>query len=83
MRMLVRRLLSRKVSVEAMMEFGLWVGLAHVVVGVVWTMVHFDTVTQLEVALQPLLPAGAELVAFGLTTLLWPLIFLASAVCGA
>ena len=82
MRMLVRRLLSRKVSVEAMMEFGLWAGLAHVVVGVVWTTVHFDTVTQLEAALQPLLPAGAELAAFGLTTLLWPLMFLVSAVCG-
>ena len=81
--MLVRRLLSRKVSVEAMIEFGLWAGLAHVVVGVVWTMVHFDTVTQLEVALQPLLPAGAELVAFGLTTVLWPLMFLASVFCGA
>ena len=81
--MLVRRLLSRKASVEAMMEFGLWAGLAHVVVGVVWTMVHFDTVTQLDVALQPLLPAGAELVAFGLTTVLWPLMFLASVFCGA
>lgn len=81
--MLVRRLLSRKVSVEAMIEFGLWAGLAHVVVGVVWTMVHFDTVTRLEVALQPLLPAGAELVAFGLATVLWPLMFLASVFCGA
>ena len=77
----VRRLLSRKVSIGAMLEFGLWLGLVHVLIGLVWTFLHYDTVTRLEVQLQTLLPAGAELAGFGLTTLLWPLMLLASAVC--
>jgi hypothetical protein len=79
--MRVRRLLSRKVSVGAMFEFGLWLGLLHVVIGLVWTFLHYDAVTRLEVELQTLLPAGAEVAAFGLTTLLWPLLLLASVGC--
>jgi amino acid transporter len=79
----VRRLLSRKVSIGAMVEFGLWLGLVHVVIGLFWTFLHYDSVTQLGGELQPLFPAGAELVAFGVTTLLWPLMLLASVVCGA
>lgn len=77
----VRRLLSRKVSIGAMLEFGLWLGLVHVLIGLVWTFIHYDTVTRLEGQLQTLLPAGAELAAFGITTLLWPLVLLASTVC--
>ena len=72
--MRVRRLLSRKVSIGAMLEFGLWLGLVHVLIGLVWTFLHYDTVTRLEVQLQTLLPAGAELAGFGL-------MLLASAVC--
>jgi len=78
----VRRLLSRKVSVGAMLEFGLWWGLVHVLIGLVWTFLNYDTVTRLVGPLQTLLPAGAELAAFGLTTLLWPLMLLSSALCG-
>ena len=77
----VRRLLSRKVSIGAMLEFGLWLGLVHVLIGLVWTFIHYDTVMRLEGQLQTLLPAGAELAAFGITTVLWPLVLLASAVC--
>ena len=77
----VRRLLSHKVSIGAMLEFGLWLGLVHVLIGLVWTFIHYDTVTHLEGQLQTLLPAGAELAAFGITTLLWPLVLLASTVC--
>ena len=78
---MLRRLLSRKVSIGAMLEFGLWLGLVHVLIGLVWTFMHYDTVTRLEGQFQTLLPAGAELAAFGITTLLWPLVLLASAVC--
>jgi hypothetical protein len=78
----MRRLLSRKVSLGAMLEFGLWMGLVHVIVGLVWTFLHYDTVTRLGDQWQTLVPAGAELVAFGVTTLLWPLMLIASVVCG-
>jgi hypothetical protein len=79
----VRRLLSRKVSVESMLEFALWVGLVHVLIGLVWSFLHFETVTRLEDGLRPLLPAGAEVAAFGVTTLLWPMMLIASALCGS
>jgi len=77
----VRRLLSRKVSIGAMLEFGLWCGLLHVVIGLVLTFLHYDSVTRLGAQLQTMLPAGGELAAFGVHTLLWPLVLLASAVC--
>ena len=79
----VRRLLSRKVSVESMLEFLLWAGLLHVVVGLAWSFLHFETVERLEDGLRPLIPAGPEVAAFGLTTLLWPLMLIASALCGS
>jgi hypothetical protein len=79
----VRRLLSRKVSVESMLEFLLWAGLVHVLIGLAWSFLHFETVERMEDGLRPLVPAGAEVVAFGLTTLLWPLMAIASALCGS
>jgi hypothetical protein len=79
----LRRLLSRKVSVESMLEFALWMGLVHILIGLVWAFIHFESVTRLEGGLRPLLPAGAEVAAFGLTTLLWPLMIVASEFCGS
>lgn len=81
MRTTARRLLSRRASVAAMLEFGMWVGLAHVLIGVGWTLLHYDAVARMESELQTILPAGADLVAFGSTTLLWPLLLIAGTVC--
>jgi hypothetical protein len=80
--MRIRRLLSRKVSVESMLEFLLWAGLVHVLIGLAWSFIHFETVERLEDGLRLLVPAGAEVVAFVLTTLLWPMMLIASALCG-
>lgn len=82
MRTQTRRLLSRKVSIGAMLEFGLWVGLAYIVIGLGWTFLNYDAVGRIETELTPLLPAGADVLAFGLTTALWPAMLLASVVCG-
>lgn len=79
--MRIRRLLSRKVSVESMLEFLLWAGLVHVLIGLAWSFIHFETVERLEDGLRLLVPAGAEVVAFVLTTLLWPMMLIASALC--
>jgi hypothetical protein len=79
--MYVRRLLSRKVSVESMLEFELWAGLVHVLIGLVWAFVHFEGVMRMADGLRPILPAGAEAVAFGVTTLLWPQMVVASFLC--
>ena len=82
MRVLARRMLSRKVSVAAVIEFALWAGLVHVLFGLVWTFMHYDVVMRLEADLQTVFPAGAGLVAFGVMTLLWPLLLLAGMLCG-
>lgn len=82
MRTTLRRLLSRKASVAAMLEFALWVGLAHVLIGMTWTFLHYDTVTRMETELQTAFPAGADVVAFGVTTLLWPILLIAGSLCG-
>lgn len=79
--MRLRRLLSRKVSIEAMLEFGMWLAIPYVVIGIVWSFMHADYVGQLESELITRLPAGANLLAFGLTTALWPLLLIAPAVC--
>jgi hypothetical protein len=79
----VRRFLSRKVSVESMLEFLLWAGLVHVLIGLVWSFLHFETVERLEDGLRLMVPAGAEMVAFVATTLLWPLMVIASVLCGS
>jgi hypothetical protein len=79
----VRRLLSCKVSVEAMLEFLLWAGLVHVLIGLAWSFIHFETVERVEDGLRPLIPAGPEVAAFGLTTLLWPYMAIASTLCGS
>jgi len=78
----VRRLLGRRVSIEAMIEFGLWMLIPHILIGVLWSFMNYETVTAIEKQLTLVLPAGADLIAFGLTTGLWPLLLLTSGFCG-
>jgi hypothetical protein len=77
----LRRLLSRKVSVEAMLEFALWMAIPYLVVGIVWSFVNADDVARVETRLQTALPAGADLGAFGATTALWPFLLLGHEIC--
>ena len=77
--MFLRRILSHKVSVEAMIEAALWFALPYVVIGLGWAFAHPDQMRQLESQIQ--LAAGADLVALGLTTLLWPMLLIANATC--
>jgi hypothetical protein len=77
----LRRLLSRKVSVEQMIEAVLWLALPYLVIGLVWSFLHADQVQLIETELLTALPAGANLVAFGEVTLLWPLLLLGGEVC--
>jgi hypothetical protein len=79
----LRRVLSRKVSVEAMIEIAMWLAIPYLIVGVVWSFATADDVQRIETELQSRLPAGAELVAFGTTTALWPVLMIAPEVCTA
>jgi hypothetical protein len=68
----LRRLLSRKVSIEAMLEIAMWIAIPYLVVGIVWTFFNADDVARVESRLQTRLPAGSDVAAFGATSVLWP-----------
>jgi hypothetical protein len=68
----VRRVLSRRVSVEAMIEFALWMAIPYTVIGLVFAFFGAEQVQLIQTELQTKLPAGADIAAYGLTALFWP-----------
>lgn len=79
----VRRILSYKLSVEQLLETLMWLSLPYLVIGLVWTFFHPEQVQLIESSLLTKFPAGADLVAFGQVTLLWPVLLLGADVCVA
>ncbi|WP_066897613.1 hypothetical protein [Mycolicibacterium houstonense] len=77
----IRRVLSRKASVEQVLETLMWLSLPYLVIGLVWTFLHPEQVQLIETSLLTKFPAGADLVAFGQVTLLWPVLLLGADVC--
>ena len=69
----LRRVLSYRISVADLLETGMWLAIPYLMVGVGYTFVHADLVDRLQAGWENVLPAGADLLAFGLTTALWPL----------
>jgi hypothetical protein len=67
-------MLARPVSVGAMLEALMWLALPYVVIGLAFTVVHPDHVRYREAQLQMWFPAGADVLAFGETTVGWPLL---------
>jgi uncharacterized membrane protein (DUF441 family) len=68
----LRRVLSRRVSVEAMIEFALWMAIPYLVIGLVVAFFGAEHVHLIETQLQTRLPAGADVAAYVLMVLLWP-----------
>ena len=79
----VRRLLSRKVSVEAMIEAAMRLAIPYLLVGIGWTFLNADDVARIEAQLKTSIPAGSDLAAFGATTALWPFLLVGDEVCAA
>ena len=77
-----RRLLSRRVSVADMVEFGLWLGIPYVIVGLVFAFFSIEQVRHIESLVSPVLPAGGEMAGYLLVAGLWPAFLLLPAVCG-
>ena len=77
----LRRLLSRKVSIEAMIEIWMWIAIPYLLIGIMWTFVNADDVSRIEDRLQTRIPAGSELAAFGATTALWPFLLVVHEIC--
>lgn len=67
------RVLAKPVKVEAMIETLMWLSLPYIVIGLIFTIAHPDDVRALERQVQTQLPAGADVAAFGASTLLWPM----------
>jgi hypothetical protein len=76
-----RRLLSRKVSIEAMIELAMWIAIPYIVIGIAWTFVNADDVARVQTHLETRLPAGSDVAAFGTTTALWPFLLFGHEVC--
>ena len=79
----LRRLLSRKVSIEAMIEFVMWIAIPYLLIGIVWTFFNADDVARIETQLQTRIPAGSDLAAFSFTTALWPFLLVGPEFCAA
>lgn len=77
----LRRVLNYEVTVEAVIEIAMWLAIPYLVIGLVWGFFHVEAVQQLEVQLNRVLPAGAEVGAYGLAALLWPVLLLLPPLC--
>jgi hypothetical protein len=80
---MLRRILSRRVSVEAMIETAMWLAIPYLVIGLVWAFFDAEQVQAIETVLQSRLPAGSEVLAFVETAVLWPFMVLGNDVCMA
>lgn len=69
---MVRRILSRRVTVEAMLETLMWLAVPYLVIGLVWAFFDAEQVQTIDTALRTRLPAGSDIGAFVLTALNWP-----------
>lgn len=77
----LRKVLGHRVSVEALLETALWLAIPYLLIGLVLTFVDPVPMRALESQLEYYLPAGANLVAFGQSTLLWPILLLVPYIC--
>ncbi len=68
----LQRLLNHRVSVGALIEAALWLAIPYLCIGFVWSSLHGDQVQQIQMRLEKVSPVGADALAFGLATALWP-----------
>ena len=78
---LLRRVLNHPVSIEALIEAAVWLALPYITVGLVWAIVHPEPVQLLAAQLEKVLPAGADVAAFGEAAALWPALLLLPDAC--
>jgi hypothetical protein len=69
---LLQRVVTHRVSVGALVEVAIWLGIPYFCAGLAWTVVHPDQTQQIQTRLEQISPVGADLGAFALTTALWP-----------
>jgi hypothetical protein len=80
---MLRRVLSRRVSVAAMIELAMWLAIPYLLIGFGWAFFDVEQVQLFETALQTRVPAGSEVLAFVQTAVMWPHLMLGAEVCVA
>jgi hypothetical protein len=75
------RVLNHRVSIEALIEVAVYLALPYVAIGLVWTFLHATQMQQLQVRLEKVAPAGADIAAFGAMTAFWPASLLIADAC--
>ena len=79
---MLRRLLSHRVSVEALIELAFWLAVPYVIIGMLWAFFHAEQVELVRTHLETRIPAGADLGGYGLIAVLWPVeLFVTTDVC--
>jgi hypothetical protein len=68
----LRRVLQYQVSIGALIEVALWLAIPYLSIGFVWASLHAEQTQRIQARLENVLPAGADVAAFGLTAALWP-----------
>jgi hypothetical protein len=66
------RVANFQVSISALIEVGVWLAVPYLCIGVVWSLFHPEQVARIQTRLESVVPTGADVGAFGLTTALWP-----------
>ena len=79
----IRRALQHPVSVQALLEFALWLALPYLAVGFFWAFVHSANVAELQAEWNHVVPAGADVAGFGEAAALWPAVLLLPPTCTA
>ena len=78
----LRRILSYRLSVEALIEVAFWLAIPYMLIGMLWAFFHPEQVELVRTHLETRLPAGADLGAYGLVAALWPIeLFVTTDVC--
>jgi hypothetical protein len=80
---MLRRVLSRRVSVAGMIELALWLAIPYLLIGMVWAFFDAEQVQLFETALQTRLPAGSEILAYVQTAAMWPHLIFGADICVA
>jgi hypothetical protein len=79
---MLRRILSYRLSVEALIEVAFWLAIPYVVIGMAWAFFHTEQVEVVHTHLETRVPGGADLAAYGLVAALWPIeLFVTTDVC--
>jgi len=69
---ILRRTMRYQVRVGALIELALWLAIPYLCIGFVWTLFHAEEARLIQTRVEAVFPTGADAVAFGLTTALWP-----------